>query len=83
MQLQQFDPKFITVTQFRRGIGVLEKILAKYGEAWIIRNQEVLFIALTPEKYLELTGKTLLPYTGNTKINNDKKLKIKQAQKFL
>lgn len=61
MQLQQLDPKFITVTQLRRDIDILEKILEKYEEAWVIKNQDVLFIAMSPKKYLKLTGKTNFP----------------------
>jgi len=54
MKMQQFDPKIISITQLRRDIDVLEEVLAQNEEAWIMRNQDLLFVALTPERYRRL-----------------------------
>ncbi|MBI3559356.1 hypothetical protein HY085_03075 [Candidatus Gottesmanbacteria bacterium] len=51
MQLQQFDPKMISITQLRRDIDILENILAQNDEALIVRNQSLLFAALSPKNY--------------------------------
>ncbi|MGB9707079.1 MAG: hypothetical protein ACPLXP_03345 [Microgenomates group bacterium] len=54
MKMQQFDPKIISITQLRRDIDALEEILVKNEEAWIMRNQDLLFVALAPERYRRL-----------------------------
>ncbi|MBU1089052.1 hypothetical protein KKC08_01470 [Patescibacteria group bacterium] len=51
MNIQQFNPKMVSITMLRRDMKVLEDVLAKEEEAWVMRNQSVLFVALTPEKY--------------------------------
>lgn len=51
MQLQQFDPKMISITQLRRDIDVLETTLARNDEALVVRNQDLLFVALSPRSY--------------------------------
>ncbi|MBU1130377.1 hypothetical protein KKE45_03620 [Patescibacteria group bacterium] len=51
MNIQQFNPKMVSITMLRRDMKVLEDVLDKEEEAWIMRNQSVLFVALTPEKY--------------------------------
>lgn len=57
MQLQEFDPKVISITQLRRDIDALEEVLEREREALVMRNQEIFFIALSPEKYREVIDK--------------------------
>jgi len=64
MKLQQFDPKIVSITQLRRNIYALEGILAKEEEAFVMRNQDLMFIAVAPERYQELKEKQ----TTNTKV---------------
>lgn len=52
--MQQFNPKMISISQLRRDIDVLEQVLASEEEALVMRNQNLLFVALTPEKYQRL-----------------------------
>jgi len=54
MKIQQFNPKMISISQLRRDINVLEQALASEEEALVMRNQSLLFVALTPEKYKRL-----------------------------
>ncbi len=54
MNLQQFDDKIISITSLRRDIEALKKILNRNDEAVVMRNQDVLFVAVTPKKYQEL-----------------------------
>ncbi|MBI4999741.1 hypothetical protein HZB97_03155 [Candidatus Gottesmanbacteria bacterium] len=68
MQLQQFSPKMISITQLRRDIDVLENVLAKNREALVVRNQDVLFVALTFKRYQEITSQ-------NQKISIDEAVK--------
>ena len=51
MDIQQFNSKIVSITQVRRDIDVLNKILDKEQEAVVIKNQKVLFIAVKPDKY--------------------------------
>ena len=54
MKLAQFDPKIISITQLRRDMDALEKVLALESEAWVMRNQSLLFVAIAPDKYKEV-----------------------------
>lgn len=54
MKMQQFNPKMISITQLRRDIDVLKKILAQESEALVMSNQSLLFVAIAPEKYKSL-----------------------------
>lgn len=54
MKIQQFNPRMISISQLRRQTKDLEKILAFGEEALIMRNQSVLFVAISPEKYREI-----------------------------
>ncbi|MBI4999841.1 hypothetical protein HZB97_03670 [Candidatus Gottesmanbacteria bacterium] len=53
MKIQQFNPKIISITQLRRDIDLLEEILTRENEALVMRNQSLLFVAMTPEKYYD------------------------------
>lgn len=54
MKMQQFNPKMISISQLRRDVDILEEVLASEEEALVMRNQSLLFVALTPEKYQRL-----------------------------
>ena len=54
MQLQQFNPNMISITQLRKDIDILEDILAKNDEAMVVRNQDILFWAISPKKYQDI-----------------------------
>lgn len=54
MDIQQFNSKLIPITKIRRDIDALEKVLAAEKEAIVVRNQDVLFVAMTPARYKEL-----------------------------
>lgn len=54
MDIQQFNSKIISITQLRRDIDTLEKVLKKEDEAIVMRNQDVLFVAITPKRYKDL-----------------------------
>lgn len=58
MQLQQFDPKMVSITQVRRDIDILENTLWKHDEALIVRNQNLLFVAISPKRYEEYQNMT-------------------------
>ncbi len=57
MKLQQFDPRVVSITDLRRDIDALEDVLKTEEEAWVTRNQKVMFVALKPEKYKRMVGK--------------------------
>lgn len=57
MNLQQLDPKFLSITQLRRDIDILKRILEKEKEAIVLKNQKVLFMVVDPEKYKQLKNK--------------------------
>ncbi len=57
MKLQQFDPRVVSITDLRRDIDTLEDVLKSEEEAWVTRNQKVMFVALKPEKYKRMVGK--------------------------
>lgn len=54
MDIQQFNSKLISITKIRRDIDALEKVLFEEKEAVVVRNQDVLFVAMTPARYQEL-----------------------------
>lgn len=54
MNLQQLDPKILSITQLRRDIDILNKILEKEKEAIVMKNQKVLFMVVDPDKYKRL-----------------------------
>lgn len=54
MDIHQFNSKIISITQLRRDIDALEKVLTREEEAVVMRNQNVLFVAVTPDKYQKL-----------------------------
>ena len=51
MNIQQLDAKIVSITQVRRDIDVLNRILEKEDEAIVMKNQKIMFIAIKPEKY--------------------------------
>ena len=51
MDIQQFNSKIVSITQVRRDIDILNKILDKEQEAVVMKNQKVMFIAVKPERY--------------------------------
>lgn len=57
MKLQDFNDRTISITQMRQDIDVLKKALKHQGVAWVTRNQDIMFIAIEPEKYKQLVGK--------------------------
>lgn len=57
MNLQQLDPKILSITQLRRDIDILNRILEKEKEAIVMKNQKVLFMALSVDRY-ELLQRT-------------------------
>ena len=64
MNLQTFDQRIISITDVRRDIDALSAVLAREKEAWVMRNQTLLFVAITPERYQE---KYIIPNkTGNS-----------------
>lgn len=54
MKIQKLNPKILSITQIRKDIDVLKEVLEDSDEAWIMRNQNILFIAVTPERYKKL-----------------------------
>lgn len=58
MDIGQFNSKIISITQLRRDIDALENVLAKEEEAVVMRNQDVIFVAVSPKRYLEMNAKT-------------------------
>lgn len=58
MDINQFNSKIISITQLRRDINALEKVLEKEDEAVVMRNQDVLFVAITPKRYKDLYPET-------------------------
>lgn len=51
MTIQQINPKCVSITQIRRDIDVLNQVLVQEKEAFVVKNQQLLFIAVSPEKY--------------------------------
>lgn len=78
MQIQQYDPKIISITKIRRNIDVLEKVLHKNDEAVVMRNQNIMFIALTPKRYRQLKTTRL----ERTQAAADEIAKIRSRYKF-
>lgn len=62
MKLQNLNPKIISISQIRKDINILKKVLLKKKEAWVMRNQNIFFIAITPHRYKNL----ILKQTGHT-----------------
>lgn len=58
MNIQQLDTKIISITQVRRDIDVLNRILEREDEAVVMKNQKVMFIAVKPEKYNQVKSST-------------------------
>lgn len=54
MNIQQINPKIISITQLRKDIDALNKILAEEDETWVVKNQDVLFVTIKPEKYQQM-----------------------------
>lgn len=70
MNIQELDQKIISITQVRRDIDVLNRILEKEDEAIVMKNQKVMFIAVKPEKYDQVKEST-------------RKERIQKAMKFM
>ncbi len=51
MNLQQLNPKILSITQLRRDIDALNRILEKEKEAIVMKNQKVLFVVVSPNRY--------------------------------
>ncbi len=47
IERQKISQKTISITQFRKNIGMLKTILKKYGEAFVTKNRAALFVAIT------------------------------------
>ncbi|MBI2641787.1 hypothetical protein HYW87_04330 [Candidatus Roizmanbacteria bacterium] len=58
MNINQLDPKIVSITQVRRDIDVLNRILEKEDEAVVMKNQKVMFIAVKPDKYNQMKSTT-------------------------
>ncbi|OGK25504.1 hypothetical protein A3A46_02770 [Candidatus Roizmanbacteria bacterium RIFCSPLOWO2_01_FULL_37_13] len=58
MNIQQLDQKIVSITQVRRDIDVLNRILEKEQEAVVMKNQKILFIAVKPDKYNQMKSTT-------------------------
>lgn len=58
MDIQQLDPKIVTITQVRRDIDVLMRILEQQEEAIVMKNHKIYFIALKPERYNQVKAST-------------------------
>lgn len=70
MNIQQLDAKIVSITQVRRHIDVLNRILEREDEAVVMKNQKVMFIAVKPEKY-------------KAKNENTRQQRIEEAMKFM
>ena len=51
MDIQQINPKMISITKVRRDIDALKKVLDTEGEAYVMKNDKVVFVAIKPENY--------------------------------
>ncbi|OGK24579.1 hypothetical protein A3D76_00435 [Candidatus Roizmanbacteria bacterium RIFCSPHIGHO2_02_FULL_37_9b] len=49
MNLNQIDPKIISITQLRRDIDVLNRILEQENEALIMKNQKIIYVIRKPD----------------------------------
>ncbi len=70
MDITQLDPKIVSITQVRRDIDVLNRILEKEDEAIVMKNQKIMFIAIKPERYDQVKAST-------------RKERIEKAMKFM
>ena len=80
MKMQQFEPKIISITQLRRDIDTLEEVLARNEEAWIMRNQDLLFVALAPERYRQLRSGRVGKNKIETAVATIQRIRSKYAQ---
>jgi hypothetical protein len=52
MNIQQVDPRMISISQLRQDIDAFYQLLAERGEALVVKNQDLLFVAISPQRYL-------------------------------
>lgn len=87
MNLQQLNPKIISITQVRRDIDILHKVLSEQNEAFIVKNQRLLFIAVSPEKYQAFSrdkkNKIERAIVSINKIRNTYKSKTKSISRYV
>ena len=57
MNISQMNPQIISITDLRRDVDSLQKVLDREEVAWVMRNQDVMFVAMKPEKYESLNEK--------------------------
>lgn len=57
MNISQINPQIISITDLRRDVDSLRKVLDREEVAWVMRNQDVMFVAMRPEKYDSLNEK--------------------------
>ena len=57
MNISQINPQIISITDLRRDVDSLRKVLDREEVAWVMRNQDVMFVAMKPEKYESLNEK--------------------------
>lgn len=89
MNIQQINPKILSITQVRRDIDVLYKTLVQENEALVMKNQQLLFIAVNPKKYEEFFGdknkksKIVQAIAFIKKIRENHKVKTKSVSKYI
>ena len=49
MNIQQYDPKIVSVTQLRRDMSVLDRILEKEDKALVVKNHQVVYEVTKPQ----------------------------------
>lgn len=57
MNISQINPQIISITDLRRDVDCLQKVLDREEAAFVMRNQDVMFVAMKPEKYESLNEK--------------------------
>jgi hypothetical protein len=55
MNISQINPQIISITDLRRDVDSLRKVLDREEVAWVMRNRDVMFVAMRPEKYESLS----------------------------
>jgi len=55
MNIQQMNPQMISITDLRRDVDCLQTVLQREEVAWVMKNQDVMFVAVKPEKFQAMT----------------------------
>lgn len=61
MTIRRADPRMVPITSIRKDIDVLVDVLCEENEAYVMKNQDLFFVVLTPDRYFNIIKHSFAP----------------------